>query len=62
MTTENPTPATALDVKKYFGFTGDGAAKAFAEEWKQLTDEDKAEMKAGVAREIAAGRFDPTTV
>lgn len=50
-------PANAIEIKKYFGYTGDGAAKSFADEWKKCTPADKAELADGVGREIAEGRF-----
>lgn len=44
-----------IDIARYFNC----APAAFAAEWKAMSDEDKAEIRVGVAAEIAAGRFVP---
>jgi len=38
---------TVKDVKDYFGYTG---SKEFAEEWKELSVEDKDEIKLEIAK------------
>jgi hypothetical protein len=43
----NNTPGTLKDVRDYFKVEGQPLTQ-FGEEWKQLSDKDKAELKQGI--------------
>jgi len=39
------TQATLIEVKNYFGYD---SPTAFAKDWKQLSDQDKTQLKVGI--------------
>jgi hypothetical protein len=47
ITVEKKTPATLKAVTEFFRREGE-TLKGFTEEWKQLTDEDKEQIKEGI--------------
>jgi hypothetical protein len=50
------TKATAVHVKKFFGYEN---AQAFMTEWRELSQELKDWFCDELGKEIDAGRFDP---